>query len=44
MLRSWILPLVSWVAQVFYAPEAVVCHLKLVYHLTLGTGAPIARG
>ena len=41
MLRSWILPVVSWVPQVFYAPEAVACQLKVAYHLTL---APTTGG
>ena len=39
MLRSWILPVVSWVAQVFYAPKAVLGQLKLVYYLTPGTNS-----
>ena len=37
MLCSWIFPVVSWVAQVFNAPEVVVRQLKLIYHLILGT-------
>ena len=37
MLRSCILPVLLWVAQVFYAREAVVHEMKLVYHLILGT-------
>ena len=39
MFLSWILPLVLGVVKVYLAPDAIICQLKLVYHLTLGTNS-----
>ena len=39
MLTSWILPVVAWVSKAYYAPASVIRHLKLVYHVTMGTNS-----
>ena len=39
MLTSWILPVVAWGSKAYYAPTPVIRHLKLVYHLTMGTSS-----
>ena len=39
MLTSWILPVVAWVSKAYYAPAPVTRHLKLVYHVTMGTNS-----